>query len=101
MIARTKSEKNKLFYKKLLKSLVKIKNVYQYSKMVNRKKISKRFNNKIDALCYKFIIVLKIKSNLFKDHKTIHRLTTKEIKKQKRRNKCRCGKCNIFLINNH
>tara|TARA_R110001592_G_scaffold77811_1_gene233936 strand:+ start:168 stop:749 length:582 start_codon:yes stop_codon:yes gene_type:complete len=100
------NQQNKSFFKNNTSghkgiTLVKSKNVYQYSKMVNRKKISKRFNNKIDALCYKFIIVLKIKSNLFKDHKTIHRLTTKEIKKQKRRNKCRCGKCNIFLINNH
>lgn len=99
------NQQNKSFFKNNTSghkglTFVKSKNQYQYSKMVNRKKITKRLDTKIEALCFKFIIVLKIRANLFKNHKTIHRLTTNEIKKQKRRNRCKCGNCGIFLINN-
>jgi hypothetical protein len=34
-------------------------------RQVNKKTISKHFKNKIDAICYKYILLLKIKSNYY------------------------------------
>lgn len=95
------NQQNKSFFKNNTSGhkgivLVKNKNQYQYSKMVNRKKVCKRFDYKVDALCFKFIIILKIKADLFKDHiVNKQRRTIQQIEKDRRRRKCKCGKCNI------
>ena len=54
------NQQNKSFFKNNTSghkgiTFVKNKNVYQYSKMVNRKKITKRLDTKVEALCFKFI----------------------------------------------
>jgi len=39
-------------------------NTWEFQKYINNKRTKKSFKTKIDALCYKFIILLKIKSSL-------------------------------------
>ena len=39
-------------------------NRWQFQKRINKKRTTKQFKSKTDALCYKFIILLKIKSLL-------------------------------------
>jgi hypothetical protein len=43
----------------------KIKRKWAYQKRYHRKKIQKCFKTKAEALCYKYIILLKIKSGIF------------------------------------
>ena len=40
------------------------RNTWEFYKMINKKTTKKIFKSKTDALCYKFIILLKIKSSL-------------------------------------
>ena len=42
-----------------------LSNRWEYSKMYHKKSIGKRFKTKAEALCYKYIILLKIKSGIF------------------------------------
>jgi len=59
---------NKCGYKNLL--YLKQKKLWKYNKKFNSKKeneiqIQKYFNSKIDALCYKYIMILRMKANHF------------------------------------
>ena len=40
------------------------RNYWQFQKSINKKTTTKHFNSKIDCICYKFIIMLKIKAKL-------------------------------------
>ena len=40
-------------------------NVWRYEKVFHKKRIIKSFKTKTEALCYKYIILLKIKSGIF------------------------------------
>jgi hypothetical protein len=99
------NQQNKSFFKNNTSGhkgiiYVKNKNKYQYAKMVNRKKVCKIFKDKVDALCFKFIIILKIKANLFKDHIVNKQKTTyQQIEKDRRKRKCKCGKCKVLQLN--
>ena len=46
------------------KNITKTKSGWTYGKMINSKRYYKTFNSKIDALCYKFIMTLKLKSQI-------------------------------------
>jgi len=56
---------------------------FQYFKSYKGKPFTRYFKNKIDALCFKYIMKLKLKDNTFEDH------TQKKIKKAKEERKIR------------
>jgi len=39
-------------------------NYWIFRRQINKKTVNKSFKNKIDAICYKYIMLLKIKSNI-------------------------------------
>ena len=57
---RTKQIDNTSGHKNI--SYHKQRHCWEFSKNINKKKINKNFKLKIDCLCYKFIIMLKIKT---------------------------------------
>ena len=58
----TISKNNKSGHKYI--SYSKRDNKWKFDKRINKKRTTKQFKSKTDALCYKFIILLKIKSSL-------------------------------------